>query len=415
MRSEASAATAAQGVLAGWGEVALAGAIACLYLLGGLFVAAHVHNRLDPSGAPLFYDFSAFYQAARFAASGHAASAYHDGAMIAAEQAAFPGTTVRLPWNYPPTFQLLLTPLAWLPYTAAWRVWTAAGAAAYALLARGLVEPRRLWVLLLAPAAALNVLVGQNGLFSVALLAGGALLIERRPILGGALIGLMAYKPHFAVLAPLALISGREWRAFIAAGASACALALASIAVFGLDPWIGFLHKAAQPAALFGSSSSAWRTIPSVLILGRSLGLGDTASAALHWTVAASGAVVVVWVWRSTRDARLRAAALAAATALFTPYLRIYDLALLTAPIAVLLQAEPGRTGHGDRVAVAAAWLAPAMLLFLPLGYQLGPLASLAVLVLIALRTRRRVRHEHQARAVRGAAGPPSGEVLHPA
>src|ERR1700735_5549500 len=102
----------------------LAATILGLYVAFGCLVAINTHNRLDPAGSPLFYDFSAFYQAAAFADSGHAAAAYDDNAMIAAEKASFPGTTRRLPWSYPPTFQLALMPLAALPYVAAGLLWS---------------------------------------------------------------------------------------------------------------------------------------------------------------------------------------------------------------------------------------------------------------------------------------------------
>jgi hypothetical protein len=189
-----------------------AAAMLGLYVLFGCLVAANIHHRLDPSGAPLFYDFSAFYQAGRLADEGRPAAAYDDAAMVAAEQAAFPGTTARLPWNYPPSFQLLMAPLAALPYGAAWLVWTLALYGLYALLARRLAEPGRRWLLLLAPGVAVNLLVGQNGLLSTLLLGAGVLGLARRPLVGGALLGLMSYKPHFAVLIPLALVAVRQAR-----------------------------------------------------------------------------------------------------------------------------------------------------------------------------------------------------------
>src|SRR5258707_14034684 len=110
--------------------------------------AISMYNRIGLGGAPLFYDFSVFYQAGSLANAGHASDAYDDGKMIAAERAAFPGSTLRLPWNYPPTFQVMLMPLSALPYTAAWLVWSCALYGFYALLARCLVrDTDKLWFL----------------------------------------------------------------------------------------------------------------------------------------------------------------------------------------------------------------------------------------------------------------------------
>src|SRR4051812_24189039 len=85
----------------------LVGLTLATYVVFAVMAATHTHNRIGLGGAPLFYDFSVFHQAGVLANSGHAADAYDDGRMIAVEKAAFPGNTLRLPWSYPPTFQLM--------------------------------------------------------------------------------------------------------------------------------------------------------------------------------------------------------------------------------------------------------------------------------------------------------------------
>ena len=44
-----------------------------------------------------------------------------------------------------------------------------------------------------------------------------SLLIDTRPRLAGLLLGLLCYKPHLALLAPVALVAGGHWRTFAAA------------------------------------------------------------------------------------------------------------------------------------------------------------------------------------------------------
>jgi hypothetical protein len=365
----------------------LAAGVLALYGLIAVFVASHIHHRLDPAGSPLFYDFSAFHQAAQFADHGRAAAAYDDKAMIGAEQAAFPGTTARLPWNYPPSFLLMLMPFGAMPYMMAWLAWSLTTFGAYALMAQRLAAPGQRYLALLAPGAAINILVGQNGLVSAAILGGGAMLLERRPILGGLILGLISYKPHFALLVPLALIATRQWRALAGAAASSLVLALAAAVVLGAAPWIAFLHKAAQPASLIASSSSAWRTIPSVMVMARTLGVDAGLSSLLHWSAAALAAGACLWIWRKTGDGRLRAGALAAATLMITPYLRVYDLALLTLPIAALWTGD-GEVSLGERTILMAAWLLPAGLLLAAPTIQPGPLAPAALLWLLARRAK---------------------------
>src|SRR5436305_707287 len=71
------------------------------------------------------------------------------------------------------------------------------------------------------PAAFFNVYGGQNAYFTAALLAGGLLVLDRRPVIGGICFGCLAYKPHMAMLVPFALAASGRWRSFAAAAAAA--------------------------------------------------------------------------------------------------------------------------------------------------------------------------------------------------
>jgi hypothetical protein len=324
--------------------------------------------------------------------------------MDAALQAAFPGARVRLPWNYPPSFQLALAPLGFLPYVAAWLVFSAGLCGAYALLARKLFPAKALPLVLLAPGAAVNLLVGQNGLLSTALMGAGAILVRGRPILSGALLGLLTYKPHFAVLAPLVLLAGREWRAFTSAAVTAVLMVVVSAAVLGTDPWIAFAHKAMAPGAVFTTSSSAWRDVPSIMILARTLGLDAPIGAVLHWAVAGLAAAAAAWIWMRTSDGKLRAGALAAATLLVTPYLRVYDLVLLVLPMAALAE---GELTLGEQAAIALAWVVPGVLLLSTPPIQYGALVSLAMLGLVLRRVASAPAATHSVRPPRSPAWSP--------
>lgn len=346
--------------------------------------ALNTHNRIGLGGAPLFYDFSVFHQAGILANAGHAADAYDDGKMIAAQHAAFPGNTLRLPWNYPPTFQLMMMPLGALPYIPAWLVWTCLLYGGYAFLIWRMVpDPRHRCFLLLAPGVAVNLFFGQNGVLSIVLMGGGVLLLRSRPVLAGILLGMLAYKPQLALLAPLALIAGREWRALAAAVISQAALTGLSVAVMGLAPWTGFLQKVAHPATVL-SSSSDWRAVPSMLTFAKTVGLDGQVSALLHWIIAALAAGAVLWVWWKSKDSLVRLGALATGTLLVTPYLRAYDLALAVLTIAVLL--PRARLAIPEKAIISAAWLLPAYLMFVPPQVQFGSLIAAALLTIFAWR-----------------------------
>jgi hypothetical protein len=375
------------------GTTARASRLAFMLMIGatlatyGAFVlvaAMHTHSWIGLGGSPLFYDFSVFHQAGVLANGGHAVDAYNDVKMISAERNAFPGTTLRLPWNYPPTFQMMLMPLGALPYVAAWLIWSGVLYGFYVLLMRRLADDQdRLLFLLLAPGAAVNLFFGQNGILSTILLGGGVLLLRSRPILGGMLLGLMAYKPQFALLIPFALLAGREWRALMAAILSQLVLMLASLLVLGTEPWLAFLYKLAHPATVFSSSSSDWRSIPSMMIFARTLGLGTLASSILHWSIAAIATAGTLWTWRKSDDGAIRAAVLAIAVLLVTPYLRAYDMLLLVLPIAMLLRGPAAAT---EKVVIFAAWLIPAILMFSAPTIQIGPVVTAALSIIIVRR-----------------------------
>jgi len=57
-------------------------------------------------------------------------------------------------------------------------------------------RPIELVPLIAAPAAMVNIYVGQNGFFTAALMIAGLLSLERRPVLAGILFGLRTIKPQ---------------------------------------------------------------------------------------------------------------------------------------------------------------------------------------------------------------------------
>jgi len=122
------------------------------------------------------------------------------------------------------------------------------------------------------------------------------------------------------------------------------------------------------------------------MIMARSLGLDAHLSSAFHWSLAAAAAIGALWVWSKTRDGRIRAAVLATATLIVTPYLRIYDLALLIVPIAALLPRGENEVGISEQAILFVAWLLPVALLFGQPSIQVGPVITVALMGLILRR-----------------------------
>ncbi|HBS33696.1 MAG TPA: hypothetical protein DEA50_01280, partial [Parvularcula sp.] len=58
------------------------------------------------------------------------------------------------------------------------------------------------------PAALIALKYGQAAFLLSALFTGALMSLQRRPLLSGALFGLMAFKPQYGLLIPVALAAG---------------------------------------------------------------------------------------------------------------------------------------------------------------------------------------------------------------
>jgi arabinofuranan 3-O-arabinosyltransferase len=344
-----------------------------------------------PDGGGVEADFVNVWAAGKLALSGHPALAYdwptHKLAEVAALGHPFDGY---YGWHYPPTFLFVAAALALLPYAAAFLVWTAATFFPYLIAIRGIIGDRVGYLLAAAfPAVVANAFVGQNGFLSAALFGGALILIERRQaVLAGALIGLLAYKPHLGVLIPIALVAGAEWRTIAAAAIVALLTAAAAWFAFGAESWLAFLgHLGQSSQAVFADGKADWGKLQTAFGAVRTLG----GSESLAWTaqalVALLATAAVAALWRSDAAYALKAAALGTGALLATPYLYMYDLAVLAVPLAFLVRlglAQGFRdyelAGIGAVCALILAFIVP--FLKVPLGF-------LAVLIVAALITRR--------------------------
>jgi hypothetical protein len=355
-----------------------------------LFIIAGTHGLIVPLAGPTSTDFVSFYAAGALADSGKPELAYDLAAHDAAEQrATAPGVEYRF-FYYPPVFLLLCAALACLPYLAAFLVFEAATLVLYLIVMREILAERD-WsatVLVLAlPAAFWTLGLGQNSFLTAALFGVGTLAIDRRPILAGICFGALCYKPHFALLVPVALLAGRHWRVLGAFLGSAAALCGLSLAIFGWDTWQSYLAAAAGSHATYASGRINFGGL--VTPFGGVLLAGGTPNAAYMAQAAATlgAGLLVAFVWRRGLPLPIRAATLAAATLVAVPVALIYDL-MLAAVAAAWLVRDPAGLAGWERVALAALFV----LSMTPPGLAeawhipVGPIVALALLVLIAAR-----------------------------
>ncbi len=356
-------------------------ALAIYAVLAVLWIALS-RDFMDPAGKPLGADFIDFYAASDLALHGRLPQAYDFDRMAAAEQAIVPAAAGQVvPWQYPPTFALLILPLALLPYPLAFLLFMGATLALYLRLACAIVPDRRAIPVALAFTAVLvNALGGQNGFLSAALLGGGLILLETRPAAAGVLLGLLTYKPHLGLLVPLVLAAGGCWRAIAVGAATAALFALLAWLAFGAESWHEFWLHLAVAGDNLRSGVLPWDKMASVFAASRLLGAGVTAAELFQAIVATGVAALCLQAWRRGGGLELRAALAVTGTALAVPSLYDYDLVILAIPIAVLA-ADGMRFGWtpGLRTLLAIAWLAPLI------GSPLARYAHLPAMPLVLL------------------------------
>ena len=358
-----------------------------LTLCYAIFLAAGYFRGLwliDAQGQGRAIDFVAAWAAARLAVSGQAAAAYDLAALSKEQLTAVAALYGDYPWAYPPTYFLLIAPLALFSYVIGALMWTIATLALYGA-GIGAVLPRRSAVLAAAasPFALWCFYAGQNGFLTAALIAGVLALLDRRPVLAGILLGLLTVKPQLGIVFPVILILTGRWRVFGVAAVTAVALAALSYLLFGAETWRAFFGALqSQAGAVLDRGEVLFHKQQTVHAVLRLLGAGDALAWAVHVAVALSALGFTAWLWLQRVDDRLKAAALAMTALLATPYLFMYDLPILSVPVAFLASLGSARGFiPGERSLIAV------LMLILLLGSgPVGVPVLLALWLLIVLR-----------------------------
>ncbi len=365
-----------------------AGVLLAVQLALFAFFVAGTHGWIVPLKAPTTTDFVSFYAAGQLADAGTPALAYDHAAHLAAEeQVAGRGIGYQF-FNYPPVFLLLCAALAPLPYLVAFVLFETATLILYLLVGVRILGDRSgtaVVVLLGFPMVFWNFGLGQNAFLTAGLLGAATLQVDRRPIVAGLLFGALCYKPQFGLMAPLALAAAGQWRAFVAAGASATALVLLSLALFGAGTWHDFIAAAGASQTMYASGRIQFTGMANTFGAARLLGAGPTLAYAMQAAAAVAAAAAVIVVWRRRLSLPTRAATLAAASLVAAPLALLYDLILAAVAAAWLVR---------DRASpAAAAWenaALAALYLVLLDGRGLGkhwhvPAFSLAATALFAI------------------------------
>lgn len=308
----------------------------------------------------------------------------------------FPKPLIFHPWVYPPVTLLLALAFGWLPYLASLVAFL--GASFLGLVAalwpweRGWHRAMLIGGVLLCPATAFTLGAGQLSFLVAAVLLGGLWLLPTAPFQAGLLLAVLALKPQFALMVPIAVLAARAWWAVLGGLAGGVLLVLASLAVAGPRVWEAWLRLAsgADPTldALMGAVRRYDQSVHTCLAM---LGIDDTLAGLGQLAAFAVSAVCVWLAFARPAPPRARAVVLLCATVFGAPHVGDYDEVMpAIAAMLTLLDGCVRPWRRGEPWLAAGVWLAtmfapPALIavLGLPILTALSALTPLLVLGLM--------------------------------
>jgi hypothetical protein len=325
---------------------------------------------LRNGGPPVGGDYVAFWAAAK-AAAGSLQAAIYDPAFFESwlHEIAMEREYFGLSWQYPPTYYLLILPLAFLPFVAGFALWSGGTMALYGAALRWFFDLRLTgFIVLLGLPVVFNAFItGQNGFLTATLLLLAGLLPDKRPVVAGIAAGMLTIKPQLGVLLPIAYIAAGCWRAFFTAAFVAVAMVGLSLLAFGAETWQAFFN------AILGVGDGMQREFfpmhKMITVFAAFYKSGVPTEIAMGLQVLSTLAVMggMFYVWRKVKEADLRAASLFAAVFLCTPYAYYYEMTILVLPLLIIVK-RAMQTGwqQGEEMLLICLWAGTMLLPLMP-------------------------------------------------
>ncbi len=333
----------------------------------------------DQLSQPMGKDFFCFWSAGRAVLDGRVLDIFNPKTLAVLQQGYLGAPEgFSIPWFYPPLLLLYLScAFALLPYKLAYFVYLAISAAAFILLARRFFPTVKPLYVVAFPAFWFNLVSGQNGLLTAVLLIGGLVCLHSRPLLAGALLAGLSYKPQLCLALPIFLLVERRFHTIAAGTVTFVGLILLSTALFGTAVWSVFL-EAIQEARNFNHLSGQVRYESFAQLYGtlRVLGVDHALATKLNYGFAAIAAVAAIRFWLISRDQWEKYAVVILLSLLLAPHLIFYDF-VATGAIIVWLWPRVSL-----RPALGLIWAAPFAWPFIAsYGIPMLPVAATWILV----------------------------------
>jgi hypothetical protein len=292
--------------------------------------------------------------------------------------------------NYAPHIALLFAPLALLPFvwsltvflsitslcyvTSVWLVWREC---------KGLRRHGGLVALLAVASPLFLTLVRYGQLSAVALFLwslGFVAMRRNRPFVCGLVLGCLAYKPHFGVVAGVVLLLGRQWRVVAGAAAAVAAQLVVALLVTGVKPLAQYGHVLwtlilnPRLVEIYPTEMHSLRGFFQ-LLMESPAAVGGCFIAALLCVLA------IAWRgWSSRAPLGVRWGELVLLTVLASPHLIAYDLVLLTLPLLVFSDWAVQHADHRLAPAVSALLV---LVYFAPFSGHLARLIAVQLSVVV--------------------------------
>ena len=334
------------------------------------------------AGRPIGGDFLVFWSSAVLTAQGHLLDLSDPVVFQALMADLFIHEVPNYAWAHPPQMLFFVLPFGQLSYLWAWATWSLLTLSAYWFATRNSA-------LFFAPSTIFNLHMGQAGFLLGAMYYGALRVLNRRPVIAGVCIGLIAVKPHLGILIPVALLAARAWLTILSAAMTIVVLVLFSGVVFGWEAWRMWLFDAMpQQAELLNGFVGGTITI-SAFSGARSLGSPIWVAWHAQAPFTVLGLVATWWAFCRLRRRAISApeaySVLLLSTAIATPYMFTYDLTLIS-PVALqamssCLKRARSLADMGELFVWLAIWTLPLTVLLLnDAGLPIGSLIILAAL-----------------------------------
>lgn len=238
------------------------------------------------------------------------------------------------PFNYPPTYLLILWVSGLLSYPVAFISWSLFGLSFFAATVRFYFKriSTKIYDLLLYvfsnPSLIYNMMSGQNGFLTASLMALGCKQNHDKPSYAF-FFGLLWFKPQIAFPILPVLIAGKYYKSIPWYIAGTIIPVLITIILWGLQPWYDFFNGLQH----IGNHAFFMVTIYEYMTI---LGLSHTLSLIIQLFISAIIMIILLYVSR-TKTWTQTSALTISSIPLLTPYLLDYDLVMLSIPILIIM------------------------------------------------------------------------------